>query len=388
MVRIIELDDQASSAWSRGVEASQEDTPTKVMASDVASSQRHINSFSWNHHRQTFFNTIFNLRKEEVFCDVTLACDGVLFPAHRLVLAMCSEFFNEILTKVPSQQQMLVLVPTVNAEDLEALLTYIYRGEIQISQADLPSIIKAAKMLKIKELCNINIEEILWEQYRRCSGEEMSNKESREDNDSCESVLSVSRNSPEETTQESRHLPQSRVNALAYPQVEVFIDNTEEMHDMIYEGEEIEAEKQQIREVSNVWMKMEEEEAEERGEEEDRELDPLSVPLLVPHTLAFSSPNHSPTTFSPGVPLPVNVSWSEESSQDQPFNTTVFAASTSTGSRYTAEQKLEMVKNYYHYGPCKTARLMSELLGRKINESSVRSIVRTWIKNQVAVQGT
>lgn len=114
---------------------------------------------------------------------------------------------------------MLVLVPTVNAEDLEALLTYIYRGEIQISQANLPSIMKAAKMLKIKGFCNTYIEEIPWDQYRSCSGEEMSNKGSREENDSRESVLSVSPNSPEETTQDSRHLPQSRVNALKYPQV-------------------------------------------------------------------------------------------------------------------------------------------------------------------------
>ena len=93
---------------------------------------------------------------QEIFCDITLACDGVLFPVHRLVLAMCSEYFNEILTKVACQQPMLVLVPTVSAADLETLLTYIYKGEIQLSQADLPSLMKAAETLKIKGLCKEN----------------------------------------------------------------------------------------------------------------------------------------------------------------------------------------------------------------------------------------
>lgn len=76
--------------------------------------------------------------------------------------------------------------------------------------------------------------------------------------------------------------------------VEVLIDNVEESQDMIYEVEEIEADKEEIREVTNFWMKMEEE-----------EVDPLSVPLLVPHQLAFTPPDYDSTTFNPIVPMPV-----------------------------------------------------------------------------------
>ncbi|MPC54001.1 Broad-complex core protein isoform 6 [Portunus trituberculatus] len=192
----------------------------EVMATNSNASQSSIHSFSWNHHRQTFFNTIFNLRKEEVFCDVTLACDGILFPTHRLVLAMCSEFFNEILTKVPSQQPMLVLVPTVSAEDLEALLTYIYRGEMQVPRANLPSIMKAAKTLKIKGFCNTNVEETLLDQ--NAPGEETNIMESDEENNCHENIYSVSPDSPGEIAQEHRLLPklkELRPSGLRYPQV-------------------------------------------------------------------------------------------------------------------------------------------------------------------------
>lgn len=80
------------------------------------------------------------------------------------------------------------------------------------------------------------------------------------------------------------------------------------------------------------------------------------------------------------------VSLSEDSHQGPFFNALASGVTISSSFRYTTEQKLEMVKNYYHYGPTKAARIMSELLGRKINESSVRTIVKSWIRNRKASQ--
>lgn len=38
---------------------------------------------------------------QENLIDATLACDGRLFPAHKFVLSMCSEYFKEMFTTNP-----------------------------------------------------------------------------------------------------------------------------------------------------------------------------------------------------------------------------------------------------------------------------------------------
>lgn len=170
---------------------------------------------------------------QEMFCDVTLACDGVLFPVHRLVLAMCSEFFNEILTKVPCQQPMIVLVPTVGATDLEALLTYIYEGEIRISQANLPSLMKAAHILKIKGLCSTN-NGIPWEQYVNHTENGETSAETHilpdtvegRESDSHDSIIFVPpycSPEPEKTAQEPQHISQVQDSVPTFPQVWKFV---------------------------------------------------------------------------------------------------------------------------------------------------------------------
>ena len=121
---------------------------------------------------------------------------------------------------------MLVLVPTVSAKDLEALLTYMYRGEFQVLRADLPSIMKAAKTLKIKGFCNTNVEEVDQYESTECPEEGKTNtKESNKDNDSRDSICFVSPDSPEEIAQEPRHLPKLRKlkpNGPKSPQVWTF----------------------------------------------------------------------------------------------------------------------------------------------------------------------
>ncbi|KAJ8957339.1 hypothetical protein NQ318_004818 [Aromia moschata] len=41
-----------------------------------------------------------NLRDDEDFVDVTLACDGKSLKAHRVVLSACSPYFRELLKSV------------------------------------------------------------------------------------------------------------------------------------------------------------------------------------------------------------------------------------------------------------------------------------------------
>lgn len=78
---------------------------------------------------------------QDQLVDVTLLCDGGSYPAHRLVLAACSPYFHQLFTRLPTQHPLIYLRDVKQAE-LEALLEFIYRGEVS-----LPVDIKNEKLL-------------------------------------------------------------------------------------------------------------------------------------------------------------------------------------------------------------------------------------------------
>lgn len=82
---------------------------------------------------------------------MTLACEGKFYPVHKLVLSTCSEYFEEIFNRTQCKHPVIVL-KDVKHEELEALLNYMYLGEVNVLQADLAGLIKAAECLKIKGL--------------------------------------------------------------------------------------------------------------------------------------------------------------------------------------------------------------------------------------------
>ncbi|XP_047740444.1 longitudinals lacking protein, isoforms H/M/V isoform X7 [Hyalella azteca] len=108
-------------------------------------------SLKWNNHRSTFFHVLSTIRSKESYCDVTLACDGRFYSLHKFVLSTCSEYFEEMFERTQCKHPVIVL-KDINSEDLEALLNYMYVGEVNVVQEKLAGLIKAAECLKIKGL--------------------------------------------------------------------------------------------------------------------------------------------------------------------------------------------------------------------------------------------
>ena len=88
---------------------------------------------------------------QESFTDATIACDGKLYPVHKLVISTCSDYFKEIFEKILVKCPVIIL-KDIKFQEIEALLDYMYIGEVDIKQNDLPGLIKAAECLKIKGL--------------------------------------------------------------------------------------------------------------------------------------------------------------------------------------------------------------------------------------------
>ena len=88
---------------------------------------------------------------QESYCDVTLACDGRFYSLHKFVLSTCSEYFEEIFQRTQCKHPVVVL-KDINYTELEALLNYMYLGEVSVEQENLSGLIKAAECLRVKGL--------------------------------------------------------------------------------------------------------------------------------------------------------------------------------------------------------------------------------------------
>ncbi|XP_045105137.1 zinc finger and SCAN domain-containing protein 10-like isoform X2 [Portunus trituberculatus] len=108
-------------------------------------------SLKWNNHRSTFFHILSEVRGKQTYTDATLACEGKFFPVHKLVMSTCSDYFAEIFEKTPCKNPVVVL-KDIKKSDLEALLDYMYIGEVDVRQSELAGLIKAAECLRIKGL--------------------------------------------------------------------------------------------------------------------------------------------------------------------------------------------------------------------------------------------
>ncbi|CAG0917998.1 unnamed protein product [Notodromas monacha] len=105
----------------------------------------------WNNHHANLSCVFEQLLQAEAFTDVTIACDGTSLKCHKMVLAACSSYFQKLFTDNPCQHPIVVL-KDVRFSVFHSLLDFMYKGEVNVSEADLPSLMKLADSLKIKGL--------------------------------------------------------------------------------------------------------------------------------------------------------------------------------------------------------------------------------------------
>ncbi len=120
----------------------------------MGSSSAHDNFvLRWNDFQSNVASSFRDLRLEEDFFDVTLACDeDHQLQAHKVVLAASSAFFRGMLRRNPAQHPVLVMPPNVRFSELAALLDFVYHGEVTVPNDELNSLLRLANLLKVKGL--------------------------------------------------------------------------------------------------------------------------------------------------------------------------------------------------------------------------------------------
>jgi len=127
----------------------------------------------WNDFHDNISGTFRELRKENDFFDVTLACatfdesanshDLTGLPrtshktvrAHKLILSACSVFFKDLLKSMNNSGtnvQPLIYLSGIEFEDLQCILDFMYFGEVNIAQEKLNTFLAVAEELRVKGL--------------------------------------------------------------------------------------------------------------------------------------------------------------------------------------------------------------------------------------------
>ena len=121
----------------------------------------------WNDFQTNMVASFKHLRDEKSFCDVTLACDGQSTKAHKMILSACSPYFKALLEENPAKHPIIILkdVPFQHLTGyhcllficifhgyISAILEFMYAGEVNVAQDQLPAFLKTAERLKVKGL--------------------------------------------------------------------------------------------------------------------------------------------------------------------------------------------------------------------------------------------
>ncbi|XP_055635355.1 zinc finger protein chinmo isoform X2 [Toxorhynchites rutilus septentrionalis] len=107
----------------------------------------------WSNYSSNLAAAFSNLFDSATLTDVTLVCGATVFSAHKVILAACSKNFADLFERAPvGTGQICVMLEATSADNMHALLEFMYKGEVHVSQKALESFLKAAENLQVKGL--------------------------------------------------------------------------------------------------------------------------------------------------------------------------------------------------------------------------------------------
>ncbi|NXC37714.1 KLH12 protein, partial [Penelope pileata] len=96
-------------------------------------------------------NAMNALRKSNTLCDVTLRVEHKDFPAHRIVLAACSDYFCAMFTSELSEKDKpYVDIQGLTASTMEILLDFVYTETVHVTVENVQELLPAACLLQLK----------------------------------------------------------------------------------------------------------------------------------------------------------------------------------------------------------------------------------------------
>lgn len=112
----------------------------------------------WNNFQSNMLEVFERLFLDERFVDVTLACEGHLIKAHKVVLSASSTYFQEIFTTTPCPHPVIIM-KDVQLKDLRKILEFMYKGEINVRKQEIAPLLVVAEALHVKGLAQFDTDD-------------------------------------------------------------------------------------------------------------------------------------------------------------------------------------------------------------------------------------
>ncbi|XP_034839201.2 protein bric-a-brac 1-like isoform X2 [Maniola hyperantus] len=132
-----------------------EEEPAAMDGRDAADGSPQQFCLRWNNYQANLATCFDQLLQTESFVDVTLACEGRSLKAHKVVLSACSPYFQTLFMDNPCRHPIIIM-RDIKYCDLKAVVDFMYRGEINVSQDQITALLKVAEMLKIRGLTDVS----------------------------------------------------------------------------------------------------------------------------------------------------------------------------------------------------------------------------------------
>lgn len=109
---------------------------------------------------EKLFERLNALRKQETFCDVTVAVKGKEFKAHKVVLAAASPFFLSLWEShmLESNEPVIeIKLEEATASVMEEVLQYIYTGNFSVTEESCNELVATADYLLLPGLKSFSL---------------------------------------------------------------------------------------------------------------------------------------------------------------------------------------------------------------------------------------
>ncbi|KAM5146312.1 kelch-like protein 9 [Mantella aurantiaca] len=109
----------------------------------------YICTFASDNYPEKLLERIRQFRSNRDLCDVTLEADGVLFSAHKVIIASASSYCKLLFGD--SGAKNTIKLKGVRAKGLRNVLDFIYSNKLSLSLSNIEDTLKAAEVLLVRE---------------------------------------------------------------------------------------------------------------------------------------------------------------------------------------------------------------------------------------------